>query len=71
MTRENGTVTDPNNPENAIITGTKTRGLEIQLVGYVTEEWQINAGYSHLNADETGRVVDGNLANRILVLASP
>jgi catecholate siderophore receptor len=66
VTRENGTVTDPNNPENSIITGTKTKGLEIQLVGYVTEQWQINAGYSHLNADETGRVVNGNLANRIL-----
>jgi catecholate siderophore receptor len=66
VTQENGIVTDPSNPENAIITGTKTKGIEIQLVGYVTEQWQINAGYSHLNSDETGRVVDGNLANRIL-----
>lgn len=66
VSRENGTVTDPNNPENAIITGTKTKGFEIQLVGYVTDEWQINAGYSKLDADETGRVVDGSLANRTL-----
>lgn len=66
VTRENGTVTDPNNPENAIITGTKTKGFEMQFVGYVTEKWQINAGYSNLDADETGRVVDGNLANRVL-----
>jgi len=66
VTRENGTVTDPNNPENSIITGTKTKGFEIQLVGYLTEAWQINAGYSNLDADETGRVVDGSLANRIL-----
>lgn len=66
VTRENGTVTDPNNPENSIITGTKTKGFEIQLVGYVTEKWQVNAGYSNLDADETGRVVDGNLANRVL-----
>ncbi len=64
--RENGTVTDPNNPENSIITGTETKGFEIQLVGYLSEEWQINAGYSNLDADETGRVVDGNIANRIL-----
>ncbi|AEP29464.1 TonB-dependent receptor [Brumicola nitratireducens] len=66
VTRENGTVTDPNNPENSIITGTKTKGFEIQLVGYVTEKWQVNAGYSNLDADETGRVVEGNLANRVL-----
>lgn len=66
VTRENGTVTDPNNPENSIITGTKTKGIEIQLVGYVTEKWQINAGYSNLDANETGRVINGNLANRVL-----
>ncbi|MFQ3249379.1 MAG: catecholate siderophore receptor [Glaciecola sp.] len=66
VTRENGTVTDPNNPENSIITGTKTKGFELQLLGYINDEWQINAGYSKLDADETGRVVDGSLANRTL-----
>lgn len=66
VTRENSTDTDPNNPENSIITDTKTKGFEIQLVGYVTEKWQINAGYSNLNANETGRVINGNLANRVL-----
>lgn len=66
VTRENGTVTDPDNPENSIITGTKTKGFEMQLVGYVSESWQINAGYSSLDANEAGRVVDGNLANRVL-----
>ena len=66
VSRENGTVTDPNNPENSIITGTKTKGFEIQFVGYITDEWQVNAGYSNIDADETGRVVNGALANRIL-----
>ncbi|MFC4699548.1 TonB-dependent receptor [Glaciecola siphonariae] len=66
VTRENGTVTDPFNPENSLITGTETKGFEMQLVGYLTDSWQINAGYSNLDADETGRVVQGALGNRAL-----
>jgi catecholate siderophore receptor len=66
VTRENGTVTDPFNPENSLITGTETTGFEMQLVGYVTEDWQINAGYSNLNAEETGRVVADSIGNRTL-----
>jgi catecholate siderophore receptor len=66
VTRENGTVTDPNNPENSLITGTETKGFEAQLVGYVTDAWQINAGYSHLDAEETGRVLGNTIGNRTL-----
>ena len=64
--RENGTAQDPANPERAILTGTETTGFEIQLVGQLTDAWTINAGYSNLDGEEMGRVVDGNLANREL-----
>ena len=64
--RENGTAQDPNNPEASILTGTETVGFEIQLVGAVTDTWTINAGYSNLDGEEMGRVVDGDLANRSL-----
>lgn len=64
--RENGTAQDPNNPEASILTGTKTTGFELQLVGALTEKWSINAGYSNLDGEEMGRVVNGELANRDL-----
>ncbi|NDV90808.1 TonB-dependent siderophore receptor [Alteromonas sp. 345S023] len=64
--RENGTAQDPNNPEASILTGTKTTGFELQLVGALSEKWRINAGYSNLDGEEMGRVVDGELANRDL-----
>ncbi|WP_395342931.1 TonB-dependent receptor [Ningiella sp. W23] len=66
VTRENGTVTDPFNPENSLITGTETNGFELQLVGYLTDDWQINAGYSYLDGEETGRVIDNDVSNRTL-----
>ncbi|WP_414828330.1 TonB-dependent receptor [Alteromonas sp. H39] len=64
--RENGTAQDPSNPERSILTGTETKGFEIQLVGQLTDAWTLNAGYSNLDGEEMGRVVDGNLANREL-----
>ena len=65
--RENGVVVDPNNPDRSLLTGTKTTGFELQLVGHVNDSWSINAGYSYLDANEMGRVNSGGeLANRIL-----
>ncbi|MDT0626770.1 TonB-dependent siderophore receptor [Alteromonas sp. W364] len=64
--RENGTVVDPSNPERSLLTGTETSGFEVQVVGYLTDQWQINAGYSQLDADEMGRVSDGIVSNRTL-----
>ncbi|WP_371194610.1 TonB-dependent receptor [Glaciecola sp. SC05] len=67
VTRENGTVTDPSNPENLLITGTQTSGFEIQLVGYINDAWEISAGYSNIDAEETGRVTAANdIGNRTL-----
>lgn len=64
--RENGTAQDPNNPEASILTGTKTSGFEIQVVGNLTDKWTINAGYSNLDGEEMGRVVNAQIANRDL-----
>jgi catecholate siderophore receptor len=64
--RENGTVVDPSNPERSLLTGTETSGFEVQVVGYLTDQWQINAGYSQLDAEEMGRVSDGIVSNRTL-----
>lgn len=66
VTRENGIVSDPNDPEKSLITGTETKGFEMQLVGYISDAWEINAGYSNLDAQETGRVVGDDLGNRTL-----
>ncbi|WP_232365055.1 TonB-dependent receptor [Salinimonas marina] len=64
--RENGATQDPNNPERSILTGTETTGFEVQMVGQLTRQWEINAGYSNLDGEELGRVVDGDIANRDL-----
>jgi catecholate siderophore receptor len=64
--RENGTASDPTDPEKSLIIGTKTTGVELQLSGYITDDWQINAGYSQLDAKETGRVVNDTINNRLL-----
>ena len=50
--RENGTAQDPNNPEASILTGTETKGFEVQVVGKLSERWVINAGYSNLDGEE-------------------
>ena len=66
LDRENGVVVDPANPANSLLTGSRTRGFEAQLTGQVLPGWQVNAGYSYLDADERGRVVAGTVANRAI-----
>lgn len=66
LDRESGTTVDPNNPENTLLIGSRTRGFEAQLVGELLPGWSVNAGYSYLDADERGRVVSDMLANRTL-----
>ena len=66
LDRENGTTPDPNDPSNSILTGSRTEGFELQLVGEILPGWSVNAGYSYLDADERGRVVGTALANRTL-----
>ncbi len=66
LDRENGVVADPNDPGNAILTGSRTEGFEAQLTGEILPGWQVNAGYSYLDADERGRLVGTMLANRTI-----
>ncbi len=64
LDRESGTTVDPNNPENTLLIGSRTEGFEMQLVGSLLPRWSVTAGYSYLDARETGRVVDGSVDNR-------
>ncbi len=64
--RENGTAVDPNNPERSVLTGTQTRGVELQLDGQLGSAWSINTSYTYLDAEEMGRFVQGSSANRTL-----
>ena len=40
------------NQGNTALSGSRTEGLELQLVGKLTEQWQINAGYSYLDGQQ-------------------
>ncbi len=63
---ESGTTVDPNDVGNTILIGSRTHGLELQAVGQILENWTLNAGYAYLDADERGRVVGTEFANRTL-----
>ncbi len=66
LERDSGTTVDPNDPGNTILIGSVTEGFEVQLQGQLTSNWQINTGYSYLDAEEDGRVVAGVSNNRML-----
>ncbi len=66
LDRESGTTVDPSNPDNTILIGSRTEGLEFQLSGHLTENWSFDVGYSYLDGKERGRVVGGSLNNRNL-----
>ncbi len=40
------------NQGNSTLSGSRTEGVELQLVGKLTEAWQINAGYSYLDGQQ-------------------
>jgi catecholate siderophore receptor len=63
LDRENSPAPDPNNPGVTILIGsTRTEGLELGLNGYVTDEWQVSAGYAHQKGEVTtpGAATQGN-----------
>lgn len=70
LNRENGVAVDPDDVGNSILTGTRTEGLELQVLGRPLPGWQVNLGYSYLDGEEFGRVVPGaagpEFANRTL-----
>ncbi len=61
LDRTNATTPDPVNPLLSINVGkTRTQGVELALVGKITDNWQISAGYSYQDA-----VFQGNNAVRL------
>ena len=65
LERTNQRLADPNNPGFFILSGrTETRGFEAALTGYVTEAWQVVAGYAYTDARIAGAtsttIVPGN-----------
>ena len=54
LTRENSRFTIGTAPTDVIQTGeTQVEGTEVTLGGYVTDKWQIAAGYGHQNGEVT------------------
>lgn len=43
------------NQGNTTLSGSRTEGVEFQLVGKLTDQWQINAGYSYLDGQQRNR----------------
>ena len=68
LDRESYTSVDPDDPAQVIvIEGSETRGFELQLIGSLTENWSLSAGYANLDgevqvADGTGN--DGNVTRQ-------
>lgn len=71
LNREGFTSIDPNDQQQLItIDGAKVTGLELQMIGNLTDQWSINAGYSYMEGEvedlsATGTVIgtgvlDGN-----------
>ena len=62
LERDAGSVVDPRDVGNTILVGARTRGVEAELRGQLTESWHVHAGYSYLDADERGRVAEDGLS---------
>ena len=66
LERDSGTTIAPNDPGNSILISSVTQGLELQLNGNLTDQWSMILGYSYLDANEDGRIVNGAADNRTL-----
>lgn len=52
LDRSNTTAPDPLVPGNILLTGsTRTKGIELSLVGKITRQWQANLGYTYLDGE--------------------
>ena len=55
LNRTNQRLPDPNNPGFFIASGsTNTKGFELGLSGYITDQWQVMGGYAYTDAHITG-----------------
>jgi catecholate siderophore receptor len=60
LDRENTPIRDPAGTGLVIATGTSNvKGIETALAGYVTDKWQISAGYANVNAHYTSDTANG------------
>lgn len=60
LTRENSRFNDPLQGGRAVQTGeTEVEGTEVTLTGYVTDKWQVAAGYANQYGEVTGATVTG------------
>lgn len=66
LERDGGTTLSPDDPGDTILISSVTRGIELEIAGQILPWWQANFGYSYLDAEEDGRVVDFVEANRTL-----
>ena len=66
ITRAKGTAVDPTNPERSVLTGTETRGLEVEISGLIAPAMMISASYTYLDGEELGRYLNDEPANRAL-----
>ncbi|MEL6368569.1 MAG: TonB-dependent receptor, partial [Pseudomonadota bacterium] len=68
LERESFTSIDPEDPEQVIlIEGSRTRGVELQAIGNVTDFWSVTAGYSYLDGEverADGSGTDGNVTRQ-------
>lgn len=61
LDRKNETSVDPLNVGNIIVLpGVVTKGVEVALMGELTDWWSVNAGFSYLDGDVDGGGFDGN-----------
>jgi catecholate siderophore receptor len=70
LDRTNQRLPDPNNPGFFILSGhTNTKGFEAGLAAYVTDLWQVSAGYAYTNAKivsaTSATIVAGNTVGMV------
>jgi catecholate siderophore receptor len=66
LDRTNTRATDPNNTGLTILTGeSRTKGLEFNLVGEITPQWQANIGYTYLDGEITSASTFGAEGQRL------
>ena len=65
LDREAFTSIDPEDPSQVIlIEGAEIKGFEVQLTGYLTEQWFVTTGYSYLDGEVMTADGGGNNDNR-------
>ncbi|MFZ9395634.1 MAG: TonB-dependent receptor [Erythrobacter sp.] len=66
LERTNTKGPDPLDPSLVALVGeSRTRGIELNLVGEITPGWQANLGYTYLDGEITSTSVDGSAGRRL------